>query len=68
MKTKWNDEPTDTAALWHNRTKEIPVDFKIDNGETTANAFLTVVSNDIKYGGVGMVMLKSSVLWDKANE
>jgi len=54
--------------LRHNHTKEIPVDFKIDNGENTANTLLTVVSNDTKYGGVGIVMLKSSVLWDKTNE
>lgn len=64
MKTKWNDEPLDRANLWHDHTKEIPVDFKIDCGENTANTFLTVFDNDIKCAGVGIVLLKLSVLWD----
>lgn len=54
--------------MWHNHPEEIPVDFKIDNGENTANAFLTIVSNDIRFGGVGLIMLKSRELWDEARE
>ena len=62
MKTKRNDEPTDTATLWHNHTKEILTDFKMDYGKNTANTFLSFVSNDIKSGGVGIVMLKLSIV------